>query len=230
MQVCDSVIPQALRREISAGYCQYVTMGLKKGSPALEQEENDQKKAVGLMNSSLLEDLIKRSQEGDTLAMEAIYERYKRPIFNLVYRYIYNVTVAEDLLQDIFLKIFTHLKDLQREDTFIGWLYRIAINSCYSYLRSTKTPLQKTIPLEDVERKIDNEASDTHESVLKKPLDEAIQHLPPRLKSVFLLHEVQGYKHREIARILGCSVGTSKSQLFKARMKLRQFLKNKQLV
>ncbi len=196
----------------------------------MEQEEKDQERAVSLMNSSLLEDLIKRSREGDTMAIEAIYERYKRPIFNLVYRYTYNAAVAEDLLQDIFLKIFTHLKDLQRVDTFVGWLYRIAINTCYSYLRSTKTPLQKTIPLENVERKIDKDASDSQESVLKKPLDEAIQHLPPKLKSVFLLHDVQGYKHREIARILGCSVGTSKSQLFKARMKLRQFLKNKQII
>jgi RNA polymerase sigma-70 factor (ECF subfamily) len=182
------------------------------------------------MNSSLLEDLIKRSQEGDTVAMEAIYERYKQPIFNLIYRYTYNVTVAEDLLQDIFLKIFTHLKDVQKVESFVGWLYRIAINTCYSYLRSIKGGLQKTIPLEDVERKIDNDASDTPDSVLKKPLDDAIQHLPPKLKSVFLLHEVQGYKHGEIARMLGCTVGTSKSQLFKARMKLRQFLKNKQLV
>jgi RNA polymerase sigma-70 factor (ECF subfamily) len=205
-------------------------MGLKKGTPAMEQEEGEQKRAVILMNLSLLEDLIKRSQEGDTVAMEAIYERYKQPIFNLIYRYTYNVTVAEDLLQDIFLKIFTHLKDVQKVESFVGWLYRIAINTCYSYLRSIKGKLQKTIPLEDVERKIDNDASDTPDSVLKKPLDEAIQHLPPKLKSVFLLHEVQGYKHHEIARLLGCSVGTSKSQLFKARMKLRQFLKNKQLV
>ncbi len=222
--------PLVLRRDISIGDCQCVTMGLKKTSPAMEPEEKDQEKAVGLMNSSRLEDLINRSREGDTLAIEAIYERYKRPIFNLVYRYTYNTAVAEDLLQDIFLKIFTNLKDLQRVDTFVGWLYRIAINTCYSYFRSTKTRLQKTVPLENVERKIDYDALDSQESVLKKPLDEAIQHLPPKLKSVFLLHEVQGYNHREIAKILGCSVGTSKSQLFKARMKLREYLKNKQLI
>lgn len=196
----------------------------------MEQEEKEQERAVGLMNPSQLEDLIKRSREGDNLAMEAIYERYKRPIFNLVYRYTYNAAVAEDLLQDIFLKMFTHLKDLQKEETFVAWLYRIAINTCYSYLRSKKTPLQKTIPLEGQEGKIDNKTSATHDKTLKKPLDDAIQSLPPKLKSVFLLHDVQGYKHREIARMLGCSVGTSKSQLFKARMKLRQFLKNNKLI
>jgi len=196
----------------------------------MKQEEKEQETAVSLMNSTQLQDLIKRSREGDTVAMEAIYERYKQPIFNLVYRYTYNVAVAEDLLQDIFLKIFTHLKDLQKQETFVGWLYRIAINTCYSYLRSIKSPLKKAIPLENVEKKIDKDASDTQDNVLKKPLDDAIQNLPPRLKSVFLLHEVQGYKHAEIARILGCSVGTSKSQLFKARLKLRQFLKNKQLI
>jgi RNA polymerase sigma-70 factor (ECF subfamily) len=134
------------------------------------------------------------------------------------------------LLQDIFLKIFTHLKDVQKVESFVGWLYRIAINTCYSYLRSIKTPLQKTIPLEGQEGKIDNKTSATHDKTMKKPLEDAIQNLPPKLKSVFLLHDVQGYKHREIAQMLGWSVGTSKSQLFKARMKLRQFLKNKKLI
>ena len=196
----------------------------------MEHEEKEQDGTAALSNLSRLEDLIKRGREGDTLAMEAIYERYKRPIFNLVYRYTYDVATTEDLLQDIFLKIFTHLKDVQKVESFVGWLYRIAINSSYSYLRSNKSRLRNTIPLEGLEEKIDNKSPATHEKTMKKPLEEAIQSLPPKLKSVFLLHDVQGYKHREIARMLRCSEGTSKSQLFKARLKIRQVLKNKQLI
>ena len=196
----------------------------------MNQGEKEPENAIGFSDSAVLHDLIKRSRQGDTQAMEAIYERYKQPIYNLAYRYTYNVAVAEDLLQDIFLKIFTHLNDLQQEETFVAWLYRIAINTCYSYLRSMKGRLKKTISLNELEGKIDNQASDAASKTLKKPLNDAIKSLPPRLKSIFLLHDVQGFKHWEIARMLGCSMGTSKSQLFKARMKIRHYLKNKQLL
>lgn len=175
-------------------------------------------------------DLIKRSREGDTQAMEALYELYKRPLFNLVYRHTYNLETTEDLMQDIFLKIFTNLQNLQDESTFGGWAYRIALHTCYSYLRGKKSPLRKTIPLNDVERLIKEEASEPHDRMMRKPLDDAIQALPKGLKSIFLLHDVQGFKHEEIAQMLGCSVGTSKSQLFRARMKIREYLKNKQML
>ena len=173
-------------------------------------------------------DLVKRCREGDMEAMEAIYEHYKRPVFNIIYRHTYNRDVAEDLLQDIFIKIFTHLHTLQRDDTFGGWLYRIAINTCYSYLRGKKRQLHKTISLSDIEGTIEEKIDDSEDRMMRKQLEEAIQNLPHKLKSVFLLHDVQGFKHEEIAQILECSVGTSKSQLFKARMKIRGFLKNKQ--
>jgi len=163
-----------------------------------------------------LSSLIRRSQEGDSLAIEAIYEQYKRPLFSLAYRYTYDSATAEDLLQEIFIKVFTHLKDIQRVETFPGWLYRIAVNTCYSYLRQNKTELQKKVPLSEVEAEMKQPEGESPESYLKKPLDEAIEVLPKKLKSVFLLHDVQGFKHHEISRMLGCSVGTSKSQLFKA--------------
>ena len=225
-----SVTAQILRREISADNGQYVTMGVKKGIPAMDQGEEEQENSIEFSNLPLLYDLIRRSREGDTLAMEAIYERYKQPIYNLAYRYTYNISVAEDLLQDIFLKIFTHLSDLKQEETFVAWLYRIAINTCYSYLRSIKGKLHKTISLNGLDGKIDDQASNTENKTLKKPLNEAIKSLSPKLKSIFLLHDFQGFTHREIARMLGCSLGTSKSQLFKARMKIRHYLKNKQLL
>ena len=205
---------------------QYVKMGLKKGKYAMNQEGNGQNDSIGLNNEALLYDLLKRSREGDTEAMEGIYERYKQPLFNLIYRHTYNLAVAEDLLQDIFLKIFTHLKDLQKKESFVGWLYRIAINTCYSYMRTKRSYLQKTIPLNEVEGKIEK-AYDSPDKTLQKSLDDAIQSLSHKLKNIFLLHDVQGFKHKEISQMLGCSVGTSKSQLFKARMKIRNYFENK---
>lgn len=201
-----------LCREVTS---QYVKMGSIREKVAMDLEEKD---------------LIKRCREGDAGAIKALYEQYKRPLFSLVYRHTYNFEVAEDLIQDIFLKIFTNLQHLQEEGTFGGWAYRIALNTCYSYLRKKKSELQKTIPLSDVEGKVREETYEAQERIVKRPLDEAIQALPNRLKSTFLLHDVQGFKHGEIAQILGCKVGTSKSQLFKARMKIRDYLKNKQIL
>lgn len=177
--------------------------------------------------NTLLKDLIRRCREGDAEALEAMYEKYKRPFFSLIYRHTYNLEVSEDLLQDSFLKIFKNLKSIKNEETFNGWAYRIVINTCYSYLRSKKSKYKKTIPLDMVERTITAENQDTQERVRKMPLDEAIKSLPNKLRNVFLLHDVQGFKHQEISRMMGCSTGTSKSQLFKARMRLREYLRNK---
>ncbi len=194
------------------------------------QTVNDKKNNKTLESHEVLLDLIKRSREGDIKAFESIYEQFKTPIFNLAFRYTYNHAVAEDLLQDIFIKIFTHLHELKKEETFINWLYRIAINTCLSYLRSRKRLLQKSVPLNEVENTIYEKTNDMSERLMNKPLEEAIQGLPAKMKSVFLLHDVQGLKHEEIATTLRCSVGTSKSQLFKARMKIREYLKRKQIL
>jgi RNA polymerase sigma-70 factor (ECF subfamily) len=179
---------------------------------------------VNLRDASLLEELIKRSRKGDSNAMEAVYERFNRPLFNLIYRYTSNREIAEDLLQDVFIKIFTNLPSLRKTETFIGWMYRIAINTCFGYLRSSMSQHQRTIALNDVKGQIGDTAFKSSDRIIKKSLDNAIHSLPNRMKTVFLLHDVQGFKHEEIAPMLGCSVGTSKSQLFKARMKIRERL------
>lgn len=176
-----------------------------------------------------LSELLKRSQNGDSLAMEALYEHFKKPLFNLAYRYTYNIMVAEDLLQDIFIKIFTHLQDVQNPALFPAWAFRIAVNTCLSFLREKKYELQRKVSLDEIGEIVDDGVHDSRDQDLKKSLDEAVETLPGKLKSVFLLHDVQGFKHEEIARMLHCSVGTSKSQLFKARMKIRHHLRGRQV-
>lgn len=180
--------------------------------------------------SILLNDWVKRSREGDSQAMENIYEHFRSRIFGLAFRYTYNTAVSEDLLQDIFVKVFTHMKNLDHYEAFTGWLYRVAVNTCLSYVRSMGRPSKKTVPLSEVEGFLSENGKNVTDNVMKKPLEEAIKRLSDKLRSVFLLHDVQGFKHWEISTILGCSVGTSKSQLFKARLKIREYLVKNQMI
>lgn len=185
---------------------------------------------VDRKDTAALERLLARGQAGDDRAMEAIYEMFKTRVFHLAYRHTYNPVIAEDLLQDVFLKVFTHLGEVKAAETFPAWVYRVALNTCYSYLRGKKSRSERAIPLSEIEGKLDEAVYDTHEKEIGKPIDDAIQVLPARLRSVFVLHDVEGFKHGEIARLLGCSVGTSKSQLFKARLKVRGLLKDKGVI
>ncbi len=173
--------------------------------------------------------LLRESREGDERAMERLYERYKNGFFSLALRYTSNRVAAEDLLQDIFIKILSHIRDVENEETFVAWMYRIALNTCYSYLRGQRSAGRRAVSLSEVEGRKEEAVYNGHEESLSGHLEEAIRSLPERLRAVFVLHDVEGYKHREIARILGCTVGTSKSQLFKARLKMRQELRRKKL-
>jgi len=206
---------------------QFVTMSLASAGDLMTEEKRSSFQNSSQQDALLLQGLIRRCRKGDLEAMTAIYERFNRSIFNLVYRHTSNRQVAEDLLQEIFLKVFTHVHKLRQTDTFIGWMYRIAINACYSYLREHKVQLQKAIPLSKVESVINGSISSSSQKMVKELLDEAIQNLPIKMRTIFMLHDVKGFKHEEIASMLGCTAGTSKSQLFKARMKIRKHLERK---
>ena len=197
-------------------------------TPFMSAGEKKSDKPEFVSSDPALSSLIRRGKEGDDRAMEEIYERYKTSFFNLAYRYTYDRVAAEDLLQDIFLKIFSHLKDVNRDETFVAWMYRIAVNVCYSYLRSKRGRNSRTVGLDSIEGRKEEAVYDSHERILRLSLDEAVQELPDKVRAVFLLHDVQGFKHEEVAAMLGIEVGTSKSQLFKARLKIREFLKRKQ--
>lgn len=190
-------------------------------------EENNQSNKAGFNREIPVSDLIERIRTGDMLAMEALYHRYKIPIFNIAYRFCFDPSVAEDLLQEIFLKVYLRLKSLRQEEAFKTWLYRIAMNTCISYLRKRKMQRHKVVPFNQVEWKAEVSVTNADNEMIKYQLNEAIRNLSEKLRSVFLLHDVQGFKHKEIAQILGCTEGTSKSQLFKARMKIRQHFEKK---
>jgi len=169
-------------------------------------------------DSSFVEKLLRRHQN-DKNAMEEIYLAYRRPLFNLAYRFTHAVSEAEDLLQEIFIKIFKSLRRIRSYKAFDAWVYRVAVNTCISFTRKRRLD----------EREYSDETgysgeSNTDGNPIRIQLKEAIDRLPPKQKAVFILHDVQGFSHREAAEVMKWSEGTSKSQLFKARMKLREAL------
>jgi RNA polymerase sigma-70 factor (ECF subfamily) len=183
--------------------------------------------ALPIMPQTSLDELIRRGQAGDPRALEEIYERYKSPLFNLAIRHARDRAAAEDILQDTFIKVLTHLDDVANVETFSAWVYRIGLNTCYSYLRGRRSRDNRTVTLSQVEGRREEAVYDGHEASLAGPIEEAVAVLPKKLRTVFLLHDVQGFKHEEVAGLLGVTVGTSKSQLFKARLRIRKFLKDK---
>jgi RNA polymerase sigma-70 factor (ECF subfamily) len=196
----------------------------------MSEEQTVDKEQNRISSSGFPLEWVRRSREGDSQAMELLYGRFKTSFFGLACRYTYNATAAEDILQDIFIKIFTHIHELDNDEAFVGWAYRIAVNTCLSYLRSHKNVARKMVPFDVVEGMAQTKGASDHEKMFDRTMEEALQDLSTKLTSVFVLHDIQGFKHEEIAQIMGCSTGTSKSQLFKARLKIRQRLQKKRLV
>ncbi len=197
------------------------------GARPFMTEDEARKPSHELPAKAVLERLLEGARSGDEEAREALYDTYKARIFGLACRYTCDPVAAEDLLQDIFIKIFTHLDDVRDVSTMSAWVHRVALNACYGHLRGKRIRSRTMVPLSAIEGGPAEAAYDTHETELRGPIEEALRELPARLRSVFTLHDVEGFKHGEISRILGCSVGTSKSQLFKARMRIRERLKDK---
>jgi RNA polymerase sigma-70 factor, ECF subfamily len=182
-------------------------------------------------NRSLDAELIRRAQQGDSEAFATLFHTHKMRIYSLCLRMTNNAAEAEDLAQDAFLQVFRKLSSFRGDSALSTWLYRIAVNTVLMHFRR-KTPCR--ISLDEPIRNHDDAKSARREygtrdgrldsAVTRVALTRAISELPEGYRAIFLLHEVEGYQHREIARLLGCSVGNSKSQLHKAKLKIREFL------
>jgi len=173
---------------------------------------------------------IERAKQGDTEAFETLYHLHKRRVYSLCLRMTANTAAAEDLTQEAFLQLFRKIGTFRGESAFSTWLHRMAVNVVLMQLRKkglAVVPLEETIQTEEDSPKKEPGAEDARlaGSVDRLQLEHAIADLPPGYRAVFLLHDVEGYEHNEIAHIVGCSIGNSKSQLHKARMKLRELLK-----
>lgn len=180
----------------------------------------------GINNATSDFDLTQASATGDMVAFEMLYERHHRRVYSLCLRMIANATEAEDLAQEVFVQLFRKVGSFRGESAFTTWLHRLTVNHVLMHFRKRGVRLEKITEEGEI-----GEMQDYLQAVTERPrfidriaLDKAIGELPPGYRTVFVLHDVEGFEHEEVANMLGVSVGTSKSQLHKARMRLRDLL------
>jgi RNA polymerase sigma-70 factor, ECF subfamily len=174
-------------------------------------------------------ELVKRAQQGDSEAFAALFHAHKGRVYSICLRMTNNMAQAEDLTQDAFLQVFRKLSTFKGNSALSTWLYRIAVNTVLMHFRKKAL---KQISLDEpssqdakqVRREYGSRDGRLAGSVDRITLTRAIKDLPAGYRKIFLLHEVEGYEHQEIAKLLDCSVGNSKSQLHKAKLRIREFL------
>jgi RNA polymerase sigma-70 factor, ECF subfamily len=174
-------------------------------------------------------ELVKRAQQGDAEAFAALFHAHKARVYSICVRMTNNTAQAEDLTQDAFLQVFRKLSTFKGNSALSTWLYRIAVNTVLMHFRKKAL---KQVSLDEpsnhdakqVRREYGSRDGRLAGSVDRIALTRAIKDLPAGYRKIFLLHEVEGYEHQEIAKLLDCSVGNSKSQLHKAKLRIREFL------
>jgi RNA polymerase sigma-70 factor, ECF subfamily len=182
-------------------------------------------------SDSIEAELIERAKQGNAEAFQALYEKHKRRVYSLCLRMTANTAEAEDLTQEAFLQLYRKIATFRGESAFSTWLHRLSVNVVLMHLRKKSLPavsLEETTQGGDEDTpKKDFGAEDVSlaGSLDRLRLQRAVNDLPPGYRTIFVLHDIEGYEHNEIADIVGCSIGNSKSQLHKARMKLRDMLR-----
>jgi RNA polymerase sigma-70 factor, ECF subfamily len=179
------------------------------------------------------EEIIRLAREGNAAAFEHLYRRYSGRVYATCLRMVKIDSEAEDLTQEAFLLVFRKIHTFRGEAKFSTWLHRLTINLVLMRLRKKRLPEVSLDALLDSGEKdsgppVELGAPDLRLNgvIDRMHLSSAIEQLPNGYKEMFLLHDVEGYEHHEIAQNLGCSTGNSKSQLYKARVRLRKLLKD----
>jgi len=172
---------------------------------------------------------VQLAAQGDITAFEEIYRSHHRRVFNQCLRMTRNVSEAEDLTQDVFLQLYRKLKTFRGESAFTTWLHRLTMNVVLMHFRKTAVRPDQRSDLAPEQFEIGGRGAGSESSVILNRiyLEEALRQLSPGYRAVLILHDVEGYEHNQISELLGCAVGTSKSQLHKARRKLRALLKKR---
>lgn len=171
-------------------------------------------------------DLTQLAAAGSIEAFEMLYTKYHRRAYSLCLRMTNNVTEAEDLTQEAFIQLFRKVGSFRGDSAFTTWFHRLTVNQVLMYFRKRSVKNEKTTEDGELPEKVNSDKKFQSQTPILNRMDlkKAIAELPPGYRSVFVLHDVEGFEHSEVARILGISIGTSKSQLHKARLKLRGLL------
>ena len=174
--------------------------------------------------------LVRRAQAGDERAFATLFEQHKSRVYSVCLLMTKDVAEAEDLTQEAFLQVFRTVGSFRGEAAFSTWLYRVAVNTVLMKLRRRKSP-----PTISIDEPVNPDSPSLHRDfgrddlhlvgvVDRIALRRALADLPDGCRTIFALHEIEGYQHHEIAELLDCSVGNSKSQLHKAKLKMRDLL------
>ncbi|MEZ5345001.1 MAG: RNA polymerase sigma factor [Pyrinomonadaceae bacterium] len=171
-------------------------------------------------------ELTQMASKGNLEAFEMLYTKYHRRTYSLCLRMTNNPTEAEDLTQEAFIQLFRKVGSFRGDSAFTTWFHRLTVNQVLMHFRKRSFKNEKTTEDgETPEYALDQPKLKANLPILNRlDLTKAISLLPPGYKAVFVLHDVEGFEHSEVAEMLGVSVGTSKSQLHKARLKLRGLL------
>lgn len=174
--------------------------------------------------------LIQRAQDGDEQAFGTLFEMHKKRVYSVCLLMTKDVAEAEDLTQEAFLQVFRTIHTFRGDAAFSTWLYRIAVNTVLMKLRrrKSKTVVSLSEPVSPDSPSLSHDIGMCDArltgTINRIALLRAIESLPEGCRTIFSLHEIEGYQHHEIAALLRCSIGNSKSQLHKAKLKMRDLL------
>jgi RNA polymerase sigma-70 factor (ECF subfamily) len=190
-------------------------LGAVFGEVRIAMHEDEDRRATELR-------LVRQAQQGDLVAFERLYRDNERKVFGLCFRLSSDPALAEELTQEVFVRAWRKLSSFRGESAFSSWLYPLTVNVALSERRSRKRRDARIVATEDpasLER-----APRTPAPEAGFDLEKAMAALPPGARAVFVLHDVEGRTHEEIASLLGLAAGTSKAQLHRARRLLREAL------
>ena len=189
-------------------------------------QENQMTVTVDRPQSAIDRELAQAVAAGDSDAFEKLYRKYYKRVYSLCLRMLGDPTLAEDMAQEVFLQVYRKIGSFRGDSAFTTWLHSLTVNQVLMHFRKRGVKLEQTADEEEFANVVDTPLQSTRRTSIidRLALDKAIAQLAPGYRTVFVLHDVEGYEHEEIAEMLGISVGTSKSQLHKARMRLRDRL------
>ncbi len=178
------------------------------------------------LNDNNIEEIVKRAQDGDNEAFEQLFRRFGRPLYGTIARIIGDKDNAEELLQDVFLKIYRKFSSFNRGSSFYTWAYRIAVNMSLNYLKSKRAHRESQLEPAQLDAVPSSGGEDKDAVFRREATRAAIQEVPPRQRAVLVMRIYDGLDYASVARTLGCSEGAAKANFHFAMQKLRGYLKD----
>jgi len=169
-------------------------------------------------------DIVAGCKADKPQSQRLLYDRYSRMVMGIALRYTQNITDAEDIVQETFIKIFININKLRDENSLTTWIRNITTNTCIDALRAKNKNLITSI--EQITEELKDEKNKTYDGIPTEQLLKFIQELPDGYRTVFNLYAIDGYKYEEVAKMLGCSESNVRSQYVRARKSLREKIEN----